>query len=425
MSSTQVLSNQCTRLFVGGVVNPLTVSSITRYFLRFGEIESCEIMVDPVTEVYKGFGFVTFSRPENARAALTSGDDHVVDGIRIEIKPTYSRQETLLREQTQANRKVYVDNIPLFVEKTELLEFFSTFGKIEEIALMYKGKGKDHAFAFVVFENAEVANLLIDEKLNFAGSVIHIRQAFTKEEMEERNKQKLKSKNSSDLKNSKIKNQSVISNLKSKQSKAPHTFDSLDGHKSAPKKRHDKHKNKSENAITEKNYTFTDSSSNYKHQKNSESKYQYEHQEEMNYRFQYSSHMMPYQAQHQDNYSDWELNQSYHGEHLTYKQPYKPNDPNEYYSKNSTNKFLNYFEYGPNIGPNSAIASPIGEYNLRPEMVNPRGRQEEDYSAYSGKQLSKNKYEAPNQHCYEDPYYYHPENPVKQSFFKNKTPKRS
>ncbi len=219
----QVSSNQCSRLFVGGVVEPVSIPSLTSYFSKFGEVESCEIMAHPDTGVYKGFGFVTFKKIEDSQRALQSMDVHVVDGIRIEIKNSFSKRESQLREQQQAPRKVFIDNIPLSVDKFQLANFFSTFGEVQEANVMQKSK--KHSFGFVVFKDEEVAQSLIGESLILAGGTIFIHQALSKQEMKvQKQKAKSAANSSNSAKNSlKKENNKPIKQKKMKNKSNPST----------------------------------------------------------------------------------------------------------------------------------------------------------------------------------------------------------
>ena len=61
--------NTGTNLFVTGIHPRLTEDDVTRLFSKYGEVEKCQIMVDPHTKESRGFGFVKMATLEQADAA--------------------------------------------------------------------------------------------------------------------------------------------------------------------------------------------------------------------------------------------------------------------------------------------------------------------------------------------------------------------
>ncbi len=183
MESEKHASNHPTRLFVGGVVEPITVDSLSAYLARFGHLESCEIMTNPVTYKSKGFAFVTYKRIEDSEKAINHRGYHIVDGIRIEIKKSFSRVESQHQQKASTPRKIFVDNIPLSVDEENIEEFFSKFGAIEEIYYMPKPSNRRQAYAFIVFEDEMVAKILLNyQTLKYEGGSLRIRRPLPKKD---------------------------------------------------------------------------------------------------------------------------------------------------------------------------------------------------------------------------------------------------
>lgn len=61
--------NTGTNLFVTGIHPRLSEDDVTRLFSKYGEVEKCQIMVDPHTKESRGFGFVKMATLEQADAA--------------------------------------------------------------------------------------------------------------------------------------------------------------------------------------------------------------------------------------------------------------------------------------------------------------------------------------------------------------------
>jgi RNA recognition motif-containing protein len=74
------------KVFVGGIPYDLTKSEFTEYFVKFGEIEDCIIMLDKTTGNPRGFGFVTFNGEDAAEKVLDQYDKHYIKGKWVEVK---------------------------------------------------------------------------------------------------------------------------------------------------------------------------------------------------------------------------------------------------------------------------------------------------------------------------------------------------
>ena len=57
-------------------------------FERFGQLVRCEITVDKDTGISKGFGFVSYSTPEAADAAMAAMNGAMIGGRQIRIEKT-------------------------------------------------------------------------------------------------------------------------------------------------------------------------------------------------------------------------------------------------------------------------------------------------------------------------------------------------
>ncbi|KAL1969112.1 hypothetical protein VTN77DRAFT_366 [Rasamsonia byssochlamydoides] len=87
--------NTGSNLFVTGIHPRLTEADISRLFEKYGEVESCSIMVDPHTKESRGFGFVKMMTPEQADAAREGLQGEVIEGRTLSIeKARRSRPRT-------------------------------------------------------------------------------------------------------------------------------------------------------------------------------------------------------------------------------------------------------------------------------------------------------------------------------------------
>lgn len=87
--------NPGSNLFVTGIHPRLTESDISRLFEKYGDVESCSIMVDPHTKESRGFGFVKMVTAEQADAAKEGLQGEVIEGRTLSIeKARRSRPRT-------------------------------------------------------------------------------------------------------------------------------------------------------------------------------------------------------------------------------------------------------------------------------------------------------------------------------------------
>ena len=78
--------NTGTNLFVTGIHPRLTEDDVTRLFSKYGEVEKCQIMVDPHTKESRGFGFVKMATLEQADAAKEGLQNEEFEGRTLSIE---------------------------------------------------------------------------------------------------------------------------------------------------------------------------------------------------------------------------------------------------------------------------------------------------------------------------------------------------
>jgi RNA recognition motif-containing protein len=77
------------KLFVGGLSLDLTEQEFGEYFMQYGNVIDAVIMVDRVTGVSRGFGFITFDNEETVSNLLTlqkTAEHLAINGKVIEMK---------------------------------------------------------------------------------------------------------------------------------------------------------------------------------------------------------------------------------------------------------------------------------------------------------------------------------------------------
>jgi RNA recognition motif-containing protein len=87
--------NPGSNLFVTGIHPRLSETEVTRLFEKYGEVEKCQIMLDPHTKESRGFGFVKMVTAEQADAAKEGLQGEVIEGRTLSIeKARRSRPRT-------------------------------------------------------------------------------------------------------------------------------------------------------------------------------------------------------------------------------------------------------------------------------------------------------------------------------------------
>lgn len=73
------------KLFVGGLSSETTDEDLQRAFSPFGPLVEAVVMVDRMTRVSRGFGFVTFEDARDAQNAISEMDGAELDGNFLRI----------------------------------------------------------------------------------------------------------------------------------------------------------------------------------------------------------------------------------------------------------------------------------------------------------------------------------------------------
>jgi len=175
-------------LFISGLDEAIEVSQLHEAFLNFGEVVSCKISLtkQPNGE-YKsnGYGYVQFSRQEDADRAIKDLSDASINNRRITIQP-YIRQHS--KSPSDVFTNIYIKGFPSECYQTEddLMKLFSDIGEVQSIKLQKSlSPGfQDLPYAFCNFYHHEDAIRAIQEfnGKEIKGSKLFAGRAMTKRE---------------------------------------------------------------------------------------------------------------------------------------------------------------------------------------------------------------------------------------------------
>ncbi|XP_042216614.1 heterogeneous nuclear ribonucleoprotein 27C-like isoform X3 [Homarus americanus] len=150
------------KMFVGGLSWETTQESLQRYFGQYGEVIDCVVMKNSETGRSRGFGFVTFADPNKVDSVLKSGP-HELDGRTIDPKACNPR--SMQKQKRNGNwPKVFLGGLPSNLTETDLRNFFSRFGGVMEVVIMFdQEKKKSRGFGFLSFETEEAVDRAVAE----------------------------------------------------------------------------------------------------------------------------------------------------------------------------------------------------------------------------------------------------------------------
>ncbi|MCJ1367250.1 RNA recognition motif-containing protein [Acarospora aff. strigata] len=198
-------------LFVRSLPSTVTTETLTEYFSQFFPIKHATVVLDPTTQQSKGYGFVTFADPEDAKQAEIDLNGKVLENKKIKVEIAKPRQRRTdendvhgtgkaglspspaalakaerdeKRAQAQKPPKLIVRNLPWSVkEPNQLAMLFRSYGKIKQVTLPAKRDGLSAGFGFVVMrgrKNAEKAMHAVTGK-QIDGRTIAVDWAVEKE----------------------------------------------------------------------------------------------------------------------------------------------------------------------------------------------------------------------------------------------------
>jgi len=167
---------QFTNVYVKNIPVEFADEKFQEAFTQFGTITSSKVVRDQEGKS-KGFGFINFSTPEEAKAAIDGMNNQV---LVEESKPLYvsraqkkDEREKQLRERFEhmkverqkkyAGVNLYVKNLGDEIDDERLRTEFAAFGSITSAVVMRDRNAKSKNFGFVCFASPEEASKAMTE----------------------------------------------------------------------------------------------------------------------------------------------------------------------------------------------------------------------------------------------------------------------
>ncbi|XP_069357023.1 sex-lethal homolog isoform X4 [Maniola hyperantus] len=141
-----------TNLIVNYLPQTMTEKDLYAMFMTIGPIESCRVMKDFKTGYSYGFGFVNFTREEDAARAIDTFNGYQLRNKRLKV--SYARPSGEEIKDTN----LYVTNLPRGISEDQLETIFGKYGRIvQKHILRDKNNGNPRGVAFVRFDKREEA----------------------------------------------------------------------------------------------------------------------------------------------------------------------------------------------------------------------------------------------------------------------------
>uniref|UniRef100_A0A6N2K1P2 RRM domain-containing protein n=1 Tax=Salix viminalis TaxID=40686 RepID=A0A6N2K1P2_SALVM len=183
-----------TNLYVKNLDETMTEDGLKDMFSVIGDVSSAAIMMDHEGKS-KGFGFVNFKSPDDAKKAVDVINGSVVGSKTLFVGKAQRKSERKMilkqeyKDYNRSNEKLrasnlYVKNLNVDIDDKRLEEVFSAYGKILSAKVMCHNDGTSRQFGFVCFASPEEANkaLVALHGVLLEGKILHVAKAQCKKD---------------------------------------------------------------------------------------------------------------------------------------------------------------------------------------------------------------------------------------------------
>jgi RNA recognition motif-containing protein len=163
------------QLFVGNLPEGADEDAMTEYFSKFGTVDECRLLRMQNTGESRGFGFVTFSRPDEADFVYKTRDEHDIMGKRVFIHRAMASEKD--------PRHIMVEKLPLEADEVVLSEYFAQFGMLDLVKLVRERDGTSKGYGFLKYATIEEAKACLNqwETHSIMGQWVEVKTVTTQE----------------------------------------------------------------------------------------------------------------------------------------------------------------------------------------------------------------------------------------------------
>lgn len=137
-------------VFIGKIPREIFEDDLIPLFEKCGDLYDLRLMMDPLSGMNRGYGFITFTNEEGAREAVKKLDNHEVkNGKQIKVNVSVP------------NLRLFVGNIPKSKGKEEIMTEFGKHTEELQDVIIYSSpddKKKNRGFCFLEYESHKSAS---------------------------------------------------------------------------------------------------------------------------------------------------------------------------------------------------------------------------------------------------------------------------
>jgi len=159
------------KVYIGNMIFDYGYDQVEALFAPFGAIKDIKVPPNKVTNLFRGYAFVTMATKEAGLAAIESLNDTEVEGRTLKVieqlpkdaldkikseRPPMAKPK--FRQYT--GTKIYVGNLPFDTENEELSAMFEPYGEVTDCFIpLDRNDGRPRGFAFITMsdDNAQKA----------------------------------------------------------------------------------------------------------------------------------------------------------------------------------------------------------------------------------------------------------------------------
>jgi heterogeneous nuclear ribonucleoprotein A1/A3 len=117
------------KIFIGGLKVETVEEDLHTVFSEFGAIYDHVVIRDPESRRSRGFGFVTYEKPESVQMTLDARPIHV-NGKEVDVKRAVPRSQSMNTPQEAKTQKLFIGGLLASTKEDHIREAFSAYGKV-------------------------------------------------------------------------------------------------------------------------------------------------------------------------------------------------------------------------------------------------------------------------------------------------------
>ncbi|CAL4125421.1 unnamed protein product [Meganyctiphanes norvegica] len=146
---------QLRKLFVAQLNFDTTEDKLREYFEKYGELEDVRINRDQMTGKSKGYGFVTFADISGVDA-VQKARPHTITKRTVKTVRSVRKEQKGTAEAKLQVKKLFVRGIKYDMNKEDLKEVFSQFGKVVSAHIpVDKATGNSRNYGFIEYDDTD------------------------------------------------------------------------------------------------------------------------------------------------------------------------------------------------------------------------------------------------------------------------------